>query len=102
MLRAGQSMKNAVMSLEVKALVAPPKVSIILRICFSLRCVVVPPATTCSSTWLSPAPRYRPSKALPVFFTKQRTVATGATWFSWTITVRPLSSVASVTFSGRR
>ena len=36
-----------------------------------------------------------------MFFTKQRTVATGATWFSWTITVRPLESMARVIARGR-
>ena len=58
---AGQSMKKTVMSVEVKALVAPPKVLMIRWISFSLRWVVVPPETTCSSTWLSPAPRFFPS-----------------------------------------
>ena len=33
--------------------------------------------------WLIPVPRYRPSNALPVFLTKQRTVATGAAIFVW-------------------
>ena len=76
---AGQSMKKVVMSVEVNALVAPPKELTIRWISFSDRCAVVPPATTCSNTWLNPAPSHRPSNALPVFFTKQRTVATGAT-----------------------
>ena len=32
----------------------------IFSISFSVRCVVLPPATTCSSTWLKPAPRFLP------------------------------------------
>ena len=49
---------------------APPNVSMIFSISFSVRCVVLPPATTCSSTWLKPAPRFLPSYALPVFLTE--------------------------------
>ncbi len=47
---AGQSMKNVVMSVDVAALVAPPNVSTSFSISFSVRWVVLPPATTCSNT----------------------------------------------------
>ena len=39
---------------DVAAFVAPPKVSMILAISFSLRCRVLPPATTCSSSGRPP------------------------------------------------
>ena len=58
---AGQSMKKTVMSLEVKALVAPPKESTILVISFSPRRKVEPPARRVRGRGSCPAPRFLPS-----------------------------------------
>ena len=99
---AGQSMKNVVMSVEVKALVAPPKelndpLDLLFR---AVRGRAAGDNVLQDVTQAGSQPSAFKSAAGVLH--KTLTVATGATWFSWTITVSPLVATARVISPGSR